>query len=198
VVTGVPVRPGLAARRTPRSPGPPRLLVTGGSGGSAFVNRAAPALLAALRERVGALAVRHQSGSGDPVAVAAAYAALGVTAQVESFIDDMAAAYAWADAAVAAAGAVTLAELAATGLPAVVAPLSTASEDHQTANARAFAAAGHGIWCAESDWDRDRLADWLAAALRASPPADAVSDAAARAIVEDCEARFTPATSGER
>jgi UDP-N-acetylglucosamine--N-acetylmuramyl-(pentapeptide) pyrophosphoryl-undecaprenol N-acetylglucosamine transferase len=187
-VTGVPMRPGLTPRPAARPPGPPRVLVTGGSGGSGFLNRAVPALLAALRARVGALAIRHQSGSSDAEAVAAAYAALGLAAQVEPFIDDMAAAYAWADAAVAAAGAVTLAELAAVGLPALVVPLSTASEDHQTANARTFAAAGLGRWCAESDWDRDALVDWLASALHRSPRDSVADDGAAAAIVSDCEA----------
>ncbi|MDX2167197.1 MAG: glycosyltransferase [Deltaproteobacteria bacterium] len=188
LVTGVPVRPDLAAPATARRAGPPRLLVTGGSGGSAFLNRAAPALLAALQGRVGPLAVHHQSGSGDPQAVAAAYAGLGIAAQVEPFIADMPGAYAWADAAVAAAGAVTLAELAAVGLPALVVPLSTASEDHQTANARAFAAAGHGHWCGEADWDRDALAAWLASALDRAPAEPAPSVDAAAVIVSDCEA----------
>jgi UDP-N-acetylglucosamine--N-acetylmuramyl-(pentapeptide) pyrophosphoryl-undecaprenol N-acetylglucosamine transferase len=186
-LTGVPVRPGLTARVAVRAPGPPRVLVTGGSGGSGFLNRAVPALLAALRERSGGLAVRHQSGIGDAAAVAAAYAALGLTAQVEPFIDDMAAAYAWADVAIAAAGAVTLAELAAVGLPALVVPLSTASEDHQTANARAFAAAGSGRWCGESDWDRDALVDWLQSTLRTEAAPTPTVDAAAQAIVDDCE-----------
>lgn len=197
-VTGVPVRPGLIARTTPRPPGPPRVLVTGGSGGSGFLNRAVPPLLAALGARGGALAVRHQSGGSDAEAVAAAYARLALPAQVEPFIDDMAAAYAWADVAIAAAGAVTLAELAAVGLPALVVPLSTASEDHQTANARAFAAAGLGRWCAESEWDRDALVEWLATALRAAPRAPLAADRAAAAIVSDCEALLASATTTQR
>jgi len=188
LVTGVPVRPELTAR-APADPGhPPRVLITGGSGGSAFLNRAAPPLLAALRDRVGEVAVWHQSGGGDAAAVRAAYAAHGLPARVEPFIDAMAAAYAWADVGVAAAGAVTCAELAAVGLPALVVPLSTASEDHQTANARAFAAAGHGRWVAEADWERAALADWLASATGARPARGAVGDDAARAIVDDCEA----------
>jgi len=188
LVTGVPVRPGLLARRTPRTPGPPRVLVTGGSGGSAFLNRAAPALLAALRDRLGGLEVWHQSGSGDAVVVGSAYDAAGIAARVEPFIADMAAAYTWADVGLAAAGAVTLAELAAVGLPALVVPLSTAAEDHQTANARAFAAAGHGHWTSEGAWNVVALAARLADALAATPTPVTIS--AAQAIVSDCEERL--------
>ncbi|MEO8606134.1 MAG: UDP-N-acetylglucosamine--N-acetylmuramyl-(pentapeptide) pyrophosphoryl-undecaprenol N-acetylglucosamine transferase, partial [bacterium] len=184
LVTGVPIRPGLPGSRGPRMNGPIRALVTGGSGGSAFLNRAAPALLAALRDRLGALDVHHQSGSGDAAAIAEAYRQAGLAARVEPFIADMAAAYAWADVAVAAAGAVTLAELAAVSLPALVVPLSTAADDHQTANARAFAAAAHGQWTSERDWDVDALSGWLAHAACAAPPATVD---AARAIVDDCE-----------
>ena len=58
------------------------------------------------------------------------------------FIDDMAAAYAWADLAVCRAGAMTIAELQAAGLGALLVPLPIATDDHQTKNAEAMVAAG--------------------------------------------------------
>jgi len=185
LVTGVPVRADLRVKTAPRRPGPPRALVTGGSGGSPFLNRAAPALLTALRARLLGLDVHHQCGSGDAPAIGAVYRAAGVDAHVEPFIADMPAAYEWADVAITAAGAVTLAELAAAGVPALAVPLSTAAEDHQTANARAFAAAGHGHWTSERDWDVDSLSTWLASAVLPAPRPSAVH--AAQAIVDDCQ-----------
>jgi UDP-N-acetylglucosamine--N-acetylmuramyl-(pentapeptide) pyrophosphoryl-undecaprenol N-acetylglucosamine transferase len=85
--------------------------------------------------------VRHQTGSNDISQVQAKYLALGMgpeQAQVEAFIDDMAQAYAWADLVIARAGASTVSELAALGIPAVFVPLPNAIDDHQTANAQAM------------------------------------------------------------
>ena len=67
--------------------------------------------------------------------VAAAYREQGIEARVTAFIDDMAEAYAWADLAVCRAGALTVAELTAAGLGAVLVPFAAAVDDHQTRNA---------------------------------------------------------------
>lgn len=188
LMTGIPVRPQVGAASAARRAVPrARVLVTGGSGGSPFLNREAPALLAALRERGGALAIHHQTGGGAAGAVAAAYAACGLDARVEPFIADMPAAYAAADVAITAAGAVTLAELVAAGLPALTVPLASAAADHQTANARAFAAAGHGRWVAEADWAREALADWLAETLHRRPATPPSAADAAAVIVADLD-----------
>lgn len=159
-LTGMPIRPELAAARARVAPpaGRLRLLICGGSLGSPFLNRHAADLAAALRAAGVAIEVRHQAGARPPAAIAAAYAAAGVAARVEPHIDDMAAAYEWADCAVACAGAATLAELAAAALPALLVPLATASDDHQAANAAAFAAATGVPWVRERDWDAAALA----------------------------------------
>ncbi|MGH7895513.1 MAG: glycosyltransferase, partial [Candidatus Binatia bacterium] len=73
-----------------------------------------------------------------------------------------------ADVAIVTAGATTLAELAAVGLPAIVVPLASAARDHQTPNARAFAVTTGAPWCREGDWDVERLAGHVVA-LAASP-----------------------------
>jgi UDP-N-acetylglucosamine--N-acetylmuramyl-(pentapeptide) pyrophosphoryl-undecaprenol N-acetylglucosamine transferase len=140
VTTGNPVRATIAALPAPaerfaaRGPGL-RLLVFGGSQGAAVLNRILPEALAALplEQRP---AVLHQTGRERRDAVAADYAARGVVAEVREFIDDMPAAYAWADVAVCRSGALTIAELAAAGLGAILVPFAAAVDDHQTANAR--------------------------------------------------------------
>jgi UDP-N-acetylglucosamine--N-acetylmuramyl-(pentapeptide) pyrophosphoryl-undecaprenol N-acetylglucosamine transferase len=92
-------------------------------------------------------------------------------------MEDVGSAYAWADFAVTSAGAVTLAELAIVGLPALVVPLARAAFDHQTANARAFAAITGAPWVAEGDFDTERLAALVASVVS---PDDAWRAASAR------------------
>src|SRR5262245_44450396 len=144
VLTGTPVRAAVralaGARAEPRVPGPVHVLVVGGSQGSAFLNAQVPGVVVRVAYRGLALEVRHQTGLGDPDPVRAAYQCGGVAADVQTSFDDVTAAYRWADLAIACAGAITLAELAIAGLPALLVPLATAALDYQRANARAFAA----------------------------------------------------------
>jgi len=119
---------------------PLQVLVLGGSLGARPLNEALPDVARALGGRCH---WRHQCGSVHADSVSDAYAdRAGVTASVEPFIEDMGAAYAWADLVICRAGALTVAELAVTGRPAVLVPLPHAIDDHQTANARFLADAG--------------------------------------------------------
>jgi UDP-N-acetylglucosamine--N-acetylmuramyl-(pentapeptide) pyrophosphoryl-undecaprenol N-acetylglucosamine transferase len=102
-----------------------RFLVTGGSEGSPFLNREAPALFAQMK---GAVHVRHLTGQGDVSAVKRAYSAAGVDACVLPFTDQIAEFYADSDAVIACPGALTLTEIAAAGLPALLVPLSGAAD----------------------------------------------------------------------
>src|SRR5690606_3362762 len=77
------------------------------------------------------------------------------------FIDDMAAAYRWADFAVCRAGALTVAELAAAGLPAVLVPYPHAIDDHQFHNARWLEQGGAALILREAELDPRRLAEVL-------------------------------------
>lgn len=142
--------------------GPLSLLVVGGSLGAAALNECVPAALAQLpagrRPRV-----VHQAGARHIDALRAAYAKHGVDAECVAFIDDMASRYAAADLVVCRGGALTVAELAAVGVAAVIVPLPGAIADEQSANARALAAAGAARVIAQSELDPAALARLFAA-----------------------------------
>jgi UDP-N-acetylglucosamine--N-acetylmuramyl-(pentapeptide) pyrophosphoryl-undecaprenol N-acetylglucosamine transferase len=105
--------------------------------------------------------IRHQTGAAMCEQTAATYRRLGIEAQAVAFIEDMAAAYQWADLAVCRAGAMTVSELAAVGLPAILVPYPYAIDDHQTANARYFVTGGAGVCIAQDQLTADALAAQL-------------------------------------
>lgn len=169
VTVGNPVRAEVAALPVPAQrysarSGVLNLLVVGGSQGAKALNEKVPAALALIpaAERPN---VRHQGGR--TVAVAeAAYAQHGVAGEVTPFIQDMAAAYAWADLVVCRAGASTVAELASAGVASVLVPFPFAVDDHQTANAGALVKVGAAELIQECDLSAERLAALLRAATR--------------------------------
>jgi UDP-N-acetylglucosamine--N-acetylmuramyl-(pentapeptide) pyrophosphoryl-undecaprenol N-acetylglucosamine transferase len=149
-VVGNPVRSDIlslppASERSAARSGPLRLLVLGGSLGAAAINDMVPALLAALPAPLRPL-VRHQCGDKHLTATLEAYRKAGITVggdvDIQPYIENMAAAYAWADLALCRAGASTIAELATTGLPAILVPYPWAVDDHQRANAAVLADKG--------------------------------------------------------
>lgn len=199
VVTGNPVRREIAAVAAARAwptDRPVHVLIVGGSQGSAFLNERVPPLLAALRDGGIALNVRHQVGKQDPAPVRQAYAAAAVEASVEGFIDDMAAAYAWADLAITRSGSGTVAELAAAALPALLVPFPHAAGDHQAANAEAFCCGGAGRWVRQADWQQPELVNWLLALFSSSASWQLASDAA-RAVALPDAASAVVRDSGE-
>jgi UDP-N-acetylglucosamine--N-acetylmuramyl-(pentapeptide) pyrophosphoryl-undecaprenol N-acetylglucosamine transferase len=203
LVTGHPVRAGIAAlaaerRAAPGRDRPTRVLVLSSTRGERFLADRAPELLAAVERRGVAVEVLHQSGRLPADAVANGYRRAGVKATVAPYLDEIASAYRWADVVVARSGAGTIAEVAAAGVPALLVPLTDAPGDHQAANAAAFAAAGAGLAVRETDWQRDPLAARVAALLGGGAWTSAAAaarglarpDAAAR-IVADCELAMT-------
>lgn len=145
VCVGVPLRRALyrafAGRPEARlATRPLRIFVFGGSQGARQLNEHVPEALARLAKS--SITVFHQTGETDRSAVAARYAELGIEAEVVAFERDMPKRYAWADLAICRAGALTVAELALAGIPALVVPYPFAADDHQTANARALEEAG--------------------------------------------------------
>ncbi len=110
-----------------------RVLVVGGSLGAKVLNDAVPEALAEFQ----GIHVRHQTGAGNQALVQQKYAqtAPQIEVVVDEFIHEMADAYGWADLVICRAGALTVAEIAAAGLPAIFVPLPHAVDDHQTKNA---------------------------------------------------------------
>ncbi len=171
--TGNPVRADIAALDEPQQrmagrAGPVRVLVLGGSLGARALNTALPAVLASASPD-NRPAVWHQSGSRGLAEALDAYADAGVEARVDAFIDDMAAAYAWADLCVCRAGALTIAELCAAGLGALLVPFPHAVDDHQTRNAEAMRDAGGAQVVAETDLAEPALVGTLHALLHDRP-----------------------------
>jgi len=163
--TGNPVRAEIAAIAEPRAryaarSGPLNLLVIGGSLGAKALNEAVPPALAAMPEAQRPRVV-HQAGAQHLDAVRAGYAAQGVSGEVIAFIDDMAARYAQADVVVCRAGAMTVAELAAAGVPGILVPFPYAVDDHQTANARFLVAQGAALLLPQAELSPQRLAELL-------------------------------------
>jgi len=168
---GNPVRAEIGAIPEPKTryagrSGPLRLLVVGGSLGARALNEAVPKALALLPLQARPI-VTHQSGAQHLASLKAAYAAAGMQADTRAFIDDMAAAYAGADLAVCRAGATTVAELAAAGVPAVLVPFPHAVDDHQTKNARFLSDAGAAVLVPQNELAPERLAALLAGFDRA-------------------------------
>jgi UDP-N-acetylglucosamine--N-acetylmuramyl-(pentapeptide) pyrophosphoryl-undecaprenol N-acetylglucosamine transferase len=163
LATGNPVRPEITALPEP-APIPAgralHLLVLGGSLGARALNEGVPPALARLPEGERPQ-VRHQAGRGKAEATRALYAAHAVAAEVSEFVDDMAAAYSWADLVVCRAGALTVAELMAAGVASILVPFPFAVDDHQTVNARFLSEAGAARLMPQDGLDAESLARQL-------------------------------------
>ncbi len=158
ICTGNPLRQafkGLLEKSawTEQANRPLRILVLGGSQGAKVLNDTVPEALAGLNN----LEIRHQTGSAMQAEVADRYQTLGMTAQALAFIDDMATTYQWADLIICRAGAMTVSEVAASGLPAIFVPLPHAIDDHQTANARYLSEAGAALLLLQNELTAENL-----------------------------------------
>ena len=165
VHVGNPVRSDIAAvvepdKRLAGRSGRLRVFVVGGSQGASTFNVLVPRVVSGMvgSERP---ELWHQCGSGNGAATAAEYQRLGLQARVDEFIDEIAAAYAWADVVLARAGAMTVAELTVVGIAAVLVPYPYAVNDHQTANALYLADRGAAILIPESELTEERLQQTL-------------------------------------
>lgn len=192
-VVGNPVRTDVLALPLPQDRlsgrvGPIRILVVGGSQGARVLNQTLPQVAAKLGN---AVTIWHQSGKGGQQTVEQAYASAGQPQhKVTEFIDDMAAAYAWADVVVCRSGALTVSEIAAAGLPALFVPFQH-KDRQQYWNALPLEKAGaakileqpqftvDAVVNTLSGWDRDVL---LEMAQRAR--ATAIPDATERVAKE--------------
>ena len=160
--------------------GPLRMLVVGGSLGAAALNDLVPRALALLPADKRPVVV-HQSGRKHIEALQANYANAGVDAAVRDYIEDMAQAYRDCDFAVCRAGAMTVAELACAGVPAVLVPFPFAVDDHQTGNAEFLSREGAGWLMPQKDLTAEKLAALIAGLDR---PCLAAMSAKARALAK--------------
>ena len=152
VKVGNPVRQKIVdalsgVKESEAAEGKLRFLVVGGSPGARAVSELVMGAAPLLVEAGVDFTLVHQTGSTDLERIAERYRTLGLEDRVtaKAFIDDMASAYGNADLVIARAGALTLAELAIAGRPAVFVPLPTAADDHQSKNAARFAESGAAV-----------------------------------------------------
>lgn len=163
--TGNPVRSDIAALAAPAvrfagREGRLRLLVVGGSLGALALNEMIPQALAAILEEQRP-EVHHQCGKRHYDVTIAAYEKAGVKGEVMSFIDDMAAQYAWADLVICRAGALTVSELALAGVASILVPYPYAVDDHQTANGGFLVEQGAAQLVQQRELSAESLAEML-------------------------------------
>jgi UDP-N-acetylglucosamine--N-acetylmuramyl-(pentapeptide) pyrophosphoryl-undecaprenol N-acetylglucosamine transferase len=158
IVTGCPVRPEFFSIEPRRLGTPFRLLVTGGSQGALPINRTIVDAMDRLAARKNELAIVHQTGERDYNAVRTAYARREINAEVVPFLTNMAERFAWADMIVCRAGAITAAEIAASGRAAIFIPFGRATDSHQLRNAQEMTRAGAGRLISEAELTAEKLA----------------------------------------
>ena len=197
--SGNPVRRELSALPEPQTrfadrAGPIRVLVTGGSQGAMVLNQVVPAALAMLPSSLN-IEVRHQAGAKRVDEAHGAYTVAGLDAEIKPFIDDMAAAYAWADLVICRSGALTVAELAATGVASVLVPYAHAVDDHQTRNAEYLSSANAAVILSQASLAPGSLATVLQPLLSDRSTLLSMACAARRLALPDAAEKVVEACS---
>lgn len=157
VVTGCPVRPEFFRIPPKEHAEPFTVLITGGSRGALPINRAVIASLDLLAARKNQLFIVHQTGERDYNAVRVEYEKRGLQAEVLPFIENMAERFAQADLIVCRSGAITVAEVAASGRAAIFIPFGASTDAHQTRNAAAMQEAGAARLLLQEELTPERL-----------------------------------------
>lgn len=174
VVTGNPVREAFLSVSPSKSKGPLRILVLGGSLGARSINQAVAGAAAKVDMPYG-LRLVHQCGANHYESTQALYDQAkaqqdsGVEIQLQAFLDPVMDYYTDCDLVICRAGAMTLAEIAICGLPALLIPYPHAIDDHQSANANAHLSTGGGWLLADKDCKVEAIAQWLHAWLQQEP-----------------------------
>ncbi|PLX43525.1 MAG: undecaprenyldiphospho-muramoylpentapeptide beta-N-acetylglucosaminyltransferase [Deltaproteobacteria bacterium] len=177
VMTGNPLRAAFSAPKPYETPGelPVRILVLGGSQGARSLNTKVPEAMKAIG---GMVEVVHQCGKGNFDEVGARYADME-RVQVVEFIEEMDAAYGRAQIVIARAGALTVAELAASGRPALLIPFPYAAGNHQEANARSAEARGAALCLTEDALTSESIKNVIESWIKDPAGLSAMADAAA-------------------
>ena len=190
------IKSGELQRAGRSTTNPLRILVTGGSQGAMFLNKNLPPLFSSLQQNNINFEVVHQVGAKHQDAVCACYQACGLPVvsshvlaeglsveapvRITEFIDDMVAAYAWADVVLCRAGAMTVSEIASCGLPAIFFPLPAAVDDHQWFNAQYLVQHGAAYVMRQADFDAQQLQRWLSKWAQDPAHLQNMADTAAR------------------
>jgi len=167
LLVGNPVRKQLVAlpcKKISPENAPLNVLVVGGSLGAKILNDLLPEVFAVFSDTQ--FNILHQSGKGHYQALQARYQKRHVKADVKEFITDMASAYHWADLVICRAGALTVAEIAVVGLPAIFVPLPHAVDDHQTKNAQYLVDQGAALLIPQKELGKEKLSDYLSIFLQ--------------------------------
>ncbi len=179
-VTGIPVRHEFFAIE-PKTSGPLRLLVFGGSQGARVLNEVMPKIVAQLLARFHDLTIVHQVGGRNGDSAAAAYASAGITDQrlirtlyLDAIVDEIAA----ADLILCRSGASTVAELAAAGRASILVPFAAAADDHQRKNAEVFVEAGAAVMILEAELTPERAVTEITKLLEDSAARQKMAEAA--------------------
>lgn len=166
LLVGNPVRKALIdlpEKKISEQNAPLKVLIVGGSLGAKVLNDLLPVVMNDLHKKKGAerFEITHQSGKGHFKQLQADYAEYEIKADVKEFIDDMDAAYDWADIVICRAGALTVSEVTVVGLPAIFVPLPHAVDDHQTKNAQNLVSKGGAILIAQKTLNKEVLSQYL-------------------------------------
>jgi len=162
LLVGNPVRESVLAlpeKIISVAPEPLKVLVVGGSLGAKVLNDLLPEVIEQLPEN--SVLVTHQTGKGHYQQVKSVYQDKGLDVNVQEFIADMDASYAWADVVICRAGALTVSEIAVVGLPAIFIPLPHAVDDHQTKNAQDLVKREAAILIPQKQLNSKKLGDYL-------------------------------------
>lgn len=167
-----------------------RVLIFGGSQGAHAINVAMVAAASRLATTGLRLAITHQTGERDLDLVQSAYSRAGLAARVEAFIFEIDREMKAADLVICRAGATTLAELTASGRPAILVPLPTATDDHQRKNAEVLGRVGAALVIEERELDGPRLARAIADLIAEPVKRQQMSRAARTLARPDAAARI--------
>ena len=193
---GNPVRESIAALPAPTEKANTQqinLLVLGGSLGAKALNTHLPQALK-IWSTEQSITVKHQCGQKHLADCQQQYKQAGADAEIVTFIDDMAAAYQWADIVVCRAGALTVAELSAAGVASILVPYPYAVDDHQTQNAESLLKVGAAVLMPEAKLTAQALAEELMSLTKESATLYKMATAArtqakpeaAQAIADKC------------
>lgn len=192
--TGNPVRDEIVQIAAPEQrlrdrDGPLRLLILGGSQGAQVFNELVPR---ALNELIAdaRIEVRHQAGERHLEHACSHYREAGLSVRPVGFFADMAEVYAWADLVVCRAGAITVSELTAAGVASLLVPFPSATDDHQTRNARYLADRGAALLVQQSALSATRLAQLLTEFCNAREPLQRMAKAARKLAMPDATGRI--------